>query len=200
MLYAIIDLLCAAVFALPLAWAFLAFRKTGSRKQFLLISLFTLYLCEMFDVVGIPGIQYWRWNPEVNLIPFADERNPRYYLQMGLNAVMFLPFGFLLPVLWRCCRGWWKTALAGLFLSGLIEALQLFCFRYTDVDDLLMNALGALLGYWLSWLLFHRKWRTSDGIDGSWLSVIAAVANPLLVTVFLRSLVSDWVYSLPMFR
>ena len=200
MLYMLIDLMSGAVFALGLVWLLWRLRPQRSRKRLVLLLLFTLYLCEMFDVVGIPGIQYCRWDPTVNFLPFADERNPRYFLQLGLNAVMFVPFGFLLPVLWRCCRRWWKTALAGLCLSGLIEAVQLFCFRCTDVDDLLMNTLGAFLGYLLSWLLLHRKWRSSQDADGGWLSLIAAIANPLLVTIFLRSLVSDWVYSLPLFR
>ena len=30
-----------------------------------------------------------------------------------------------------------------------IEVLQMFCGRTTDVDDLLMNTLGALIGYWM---------------------------------------------------
>ena len=37
-------------------------------------------------------------------------------------------------------------------MSLTIEICQLFCFRATDVDDLIMNTLGAFLGY-LCWKL-----------------------------------------------
>ena len=202
-LYAIIDLLCAAVFALPLAWLFMTFRKTGSRKRFLLISLFTLYLCEMFDVVGIPAVQYIRWDPTVNLIPFGDEKNSRFFLQLGLNAVMFLPLGFLLPILWSKCRRWYRTTLAGFFISLTIEAVQMFCSRATDVDDLIMNTLGACLGYFLSWALFRRRWArefTPDGGQaGQWSSLTVSVLIPMLVIVFLRTTLSNLVYGLPFF-
>lgn len=40
----------------------------------------------------------------------------------------------------------------GFFMSLTIEICQLFCFRATDVDDLIMNTLGAFLGY-LCWKL-----------------------------------------------
>lgn len=199
MLYMLIDLMGGAVFALGIAWVLWRFEGHRTGKRLGLLLLFSLYLCEMFNVVGIPAIQYVRWNPEVNFVPFADEKNLRYFFQIGMNAVMFVPFGFLVPMLWRCCRHWWAATLAGFSVSLVIELSQLFCFRYTDVDDLLMNTLGALVGYCLAWLLFHRKWRLSSHRDGGWRFLVLSVANPLLVMVFLRSLVSDLVYSLPMF-
>lgn len=204
MVYAAIDLMSSAVFALPLAWLFLAYCKNGNVKRFCLISLFTLYLCEMFNVVGIPSIPYFRWSPSVNLIPFGDEKNYRFFFQTGMNAVMFLPFGFLLPMLWQKCRSWKATTLAGFVASALIELIQLFCFRATDVDDLLMNTLGAYLGYLLAWAIFHKKWQQAENAErcsvNDWASLAFSIGNPLLVTVFVRTLVSDWIYRLPMFR
>ena len=203
MVYAIIDLISSAVFALQFAWLFLACCGNRSVKRFCLISLFTVYLCEMFNVVGIPAIQYLTWDPSVNLIPFGDEKNYRFFFQIGMNAVMFLPFGFLLPVLWQSCRSWKTTTLAGFVTSALIELLQLFCFRTTDVDDLLMNTLGALLGYLLAWAVFHQKWQRAQGTErgrvNDWVGLVLAVLNPLLVTVFIRSAVSEWIYRLPLF-
>ena len=203
MVYAIIDLISIAVFALLFAWLFLACCGNRSVKRFCLISLFTVYLCEMFNVVGIPAIQYLTWDPSVNLIPFGDEKNYRFFFQIGMNAVMFLPFGFLLPVLWQSCRSWKTTTLAGFATSALIELLQLFCFRTTDVDDLLMNTLGAFLGYLLAWAVFHQKWQRAQGTErgrvNDWVGLVLAVLNPLLVTVFIRSAVSEWIYRLPLF-
>lgn len=203
MLFSFIDLMCAAVFALPFAWLFMAYCKNGSRKRFLLISLFTLYLCEMFDVVGIPAVQYIRWDPTVNLIPFGDEKNFRFFLQLGLNAVMFLPLGFLLPVLWSKCRRWYCTTLVGFFTSLTIEAIQMFCSRATDVDDLIMNTLGAYLGYVISWTFFHKKWarepEPDSGRVSQWCSLAVSILIPMLVIIFLRTLLSNWIYGLRLF-
>ncbi len=203
MLFSFIDLMCAAVFALPLAWLFMAYCKNGSRKRFLLISLFTLYLCEMFDVVGIPAVQYLGWGPAINLIPFGDEKNFRFFLQLGLNAVLFLPLGFLLPVLWSKYRRWYRTTAVGFLTSLTIEVVQLFSFRATDVDDLIMNTLGAYLGYVISWAFFHKKWardpEPDSGRVSQWCSLVISILIPMLVIIFLRTLLSNWIYGLRLF-
>ena len=60
---------------------------------------------------------------------------------------MLMPLGFFLPLLWKNCRSFWKMFVAGCVVSIFIESLQLFTFRATDIDDLLMNTLGGAVGY-----------------------------------------------------
>lgn len=64
------------------------------------------------------------------------------------NIGMFLPIGFFLPLLWRKLS-WWKVTLIGFFTSLSIESIQFFINRGTDLDDLILNTLGALGGYWI---------------------------------------------------
>ena len=72
-----------------------------------------------------------------------------------LNVLLFVPFGYLLPLLWPRVDCWWKLLLCGLFISLLIELMQLVTLRgMFDLDDLMNNTIGALLG----WLCFAR-WR-----------------------------------------
>ena len=59
-------------------------------------------------------------------------------------------YGFLLSYIWKKYEVLWKTALFGITFSLIIELCQLFNGRITDIDDLLMNTLGALIG----WLIF----------------------------------------------
>ena len=202
LLYSLVDVLSAAVVAVPLVWLFQRFRGERGWGRYMLSGLFVLYLCEMFDVVGIPAIQYIRWEPNISLIPFSDETG-WLGVQRVLNAVMFAPFGFLLPVLWCKCRKWKVTVLAGFLLSLTIEVLQMFCFRATDVDDLIMNTLGAGFGYFAAWLFFHIKWgrepapgtfKVSDS-----LSLTVSVLIPLLTIVLIRTPISDCIYRLPLF-
>ena len=202
LLYSLVDVLSAAVVAVPLVWLFQRFRGERGWTRYVLSGLFVLYLCEMFDVVGIPAAQYIRWEPNISLIPFSDETH-WLGVQRVLNAVMFAPFGFLLPVLWRGCRKWSVTTLAGFLLSLTIEILQMFCFRATDVDDLLMNTLGALLGYFLAWLFFHKKW-AREPAPGTFkvsdrLSLTVSILIPLLTIVLIRTPISDCIYRLPLF-
>ena len=202
LLYSLVDVLSAAVVAVPLVWLFQRFRGERGWTRYVLSGLFVLYLCEMFDVVGIPAAQYIRWEPNISLIPFSDETH-WLGVQRVLNAVMFAPFGFLLPVLWRGCRKWSVTTLAGFLLSLTIEILQMFCFRATDVDDLLMNTLGAGFGYFAAWLFFHKKW-AREPAPGTFkvsdsLSLTVSILIPLLTIVLVRTPISDCIYRLPLF-
>ena len=198
LLYSLVDVLSAAVVAVPLVWLFQRFRGERGWTRYVLSGLFVLYLCEMFDVVGIPAAQYIRWEPNISLIPFSDETH-WLGVQRVLNAVMFAPFGFLLPVLWRGCRKWGVTTLAGFLLSLTIEILQMFCFRATDVDDLLMNTLGAGFGFFAAWLFFHKKWARNPAPAGDPPSLTVSILIPLLTIVLVRTPISDCIYRLPLF-
>ena len=59
-------------------------------------------------------------------------------------------------------RACWKTLLAALGITALIEVLQYFTGRSADIDDVIMNVLGAVMGYGLFALLNKalqsRKW------------------------------------------
>ena len=76
-----------------------------------------------------------------------------FFMLLG-NIGMFLPIGFFPALLWHRPR-WWKTVLMGFAASFTIEFVQFFIGRSTDVDDLILNTTGALLGYLLSRLFVH---------------------------------------------
>ncbi len=66
------------------------------------------------------------------------------------NLVMLLPLGIYLPLLYSRFRGFLSVFLVSLLVSMGIELLQLVTrFRSADVDDVLLNTLGACLGYGL---------------------------------------------------
>lgn len=63
------------------------------------------------------------------------------------NICIFIPIGFLLPLLWRKFNRFWKITLIGLGISLFIEITQLTQYRSSDVDDLWLNTLGSMIGY-----------------------------------------------------
>ena len=71
------------------------------------------------------------------------------------NIIMFMPMGFLLPLLFSNLDSLKKTVAIGFGTSLLIEFTQLFLIRSTDVDDLMLNTLGTMLGY-LVFLAFKK--------------------------------------------
>lgn len=65
-----------------------------------------------------------------------------------LNIAMFVPWGFLLPLLSARFRKGWLTVGSGFLFSLLIETAQLVTGRgIFELDDLFNNTLGSLLGY-----------------------------------------------------
>ncbi|MCG7335576.1 VanZ family protein [Sporosarcina sp. ACRSM] len=65
------------------------------------------------------------------------------------NIVIFMPIGFLVPLLWRAFNRFWKTTLFGFCISFFIETMQLTQARSSDIDDLWLNTTGTMLGYGL---------------------------------------------------
>lgn len=73
-----------------------------------------------------------------------------FYLNVVMNVVAFMPFGFILPIISPKNRGIFSVTLLGFELTFLIELLQKFLkVGSFDVDDMLLNTVGALLGFLL---------------------------------------------------
>jgi hypothetical protein len=69
-----------------------------------------------------------------------------------LNIVMFVPFGVLAPLLWPRADGIGRVAALSLAASTVIELIQLVLwltlgnYRTVDVNDLIANTVGGVLG------------------------------------------------------
>ncbi|RSS40316.1 VanZ family protein [Streptomyces sp. WAC08241] len=71
--------------------------------------------------------------------------------QLGGNVLLGVPFGILLPLLSLRTRGLVRVALLTIVTMLLVELVQgaLITGRAFDIDDVLLNTTGALLGYLL---------------------------------------------------
>ncbi len=86
-------------------------------------------------------------------LPMADWFTTQTFQQATMNVLLFVPLGFFARTLWK--RGLIGTTLIGLAASLLIEITQLtanfgtapYVYRIFDVDDLLNNTGGAMLGW-----------------------------------------------------
>lgn len=139
------DICAAAVVIVPLL-ILMFHRSIGKTVRY---SLFALYLAAMGMLVGLPNIQYIRFHLNLNLIPFREMISD---LRSSIpNVALFVPLGFFLNWFWN--KSLKAAALEGFCLSMCIELMQIFTFRATDVNDLITNTLGTVLGFLLVKLL-----------------------------------------------
>lgn len=75
------------------------------------------------------------------------------------NLLMFVPMGMALPVLFdKRFNRLWKTVLFVVILVILVEAIQFFTFTGSaDIDDLILNTVGAMIGYGIIKIKSLRK-------------------------------------------
>lgn len=92
--------------------------------------------------------------PRINLVPMVYLLDYLIAGEAVLNVVgntaMFIPIGIIWPLVFKELNTHKKVIAAGVGVSLCIELLQLpFFDRVTDIDDLILNTLGFLMGYGL---------------------------------------------------
>lgn len=95
----------------------------------------------------------------INLIPFDTMKRFFRYTsrdEFGVNILgnilMFVPWGFGLPMLWKKNQKLWRLLFLCLAITVCIEFCQLFIQRNVDVDDLILNFTGGAVGAGLYFL------------------------------------------------
>lgn len=185
MLVFLLDKFVGVLVALPLImlFLFLADKERFVKKWYWTI-LFVMYMNAMLILVGIPYAEYITWHPTINWIPFNDV-TPSNILGMVLNIVMLIPFGAFLPIYFKKFQKLVPAVTAGIVMSLALEVLQLFTFRATDIDDLIMNTLGTLLGYFIGAFIVRKVEEEKTNKDV--IKLVVMVTINILVVVFINN-------------
>ena len=90
----------------------------------------------------------------VNLVPFVNMMDYDSVSDLLLNLIgnfaMFIPTGVMTPMIYKSRNNLKKVLTTGFLISLCIELIQLpFAVRASDVDDLILNTAGVLVGYGL---------------------------------------------------
>ncbi len=103
-----------------------------------------------------PFEDFWVTSGVPNLIPYlvrcAGSGHLDYLFRSAiqihflLNVLLFLPFGLLFPFIYKKAT-LARVTLIGLSLSLVVEIAQIFIGRDSDIDDLLCNVVGTIVGY-----------------------------------------------------
>lgn len=141
-------------------WGYLGFRE-GREKRWKLLNCI-LFAGTAAAIFYMTVYTRGEGAGEVVLVPFRSFQEakiqPELYRSMLMNVFLFVPIGLSLPfVLGKGRVTVFVTIAAALFFSAGIEYLQ---YRYAlgrcEVDDIIMNTLGAVAGCLAHWLF--RNW------------------------------------------
>ena len=92
-------------------------------------------------------------NGGYNLVPFAEifryeVGSPMFIYNVAGNIALFIPFGFIISVYCKPKKIWTNLIIA-IIVSSTIELVQLNIGRSFDIDDIILNTIGCIIGFLL---------------------------------------------------
>ena len=143
---------------LPFSIVFVMIRNTQkkqsgllNRSAYLVILVFSIYIIAVYHLTGTgtlyDGFLYQlEFRPEqFNIIPFSNGMD----ITSFFNILLFIPLGFLNPFIWKRMDHIIAVLGVSFFTTTLIELSQLLNNRRTDIDDIILNLAGAVIGFGL---------------------------------------------------
>ena len=178
---ALIELVAATVFIIPV-WCVYEKIFFQSWKRTLIYMIFGFYLVVVLALVGFPNITMSQMEFTVNLIPFIYMLSD--LVNACLNVLLFVPFGFFLPMLWKEFRSIKRVALAGIVATFFIE-----------IDDIITNSIGTLIGYFTVRFVTENftKRTLSDSKINDFYLICGSVG---VIMFFLQPFVSTWLWGI----
>lgn len=148
--------------------------STKLKPFFYFISFVYIIVLIKFIFFKYPTHEIWQlisrnteyFIPPINLTPFktiinylSGDPTPRIAFKNLIgNIILFLPFGFLVPCLKQFFFSFKNILLSVISFSLLLEILQLLSHLGSfDIDDIILNSLGGIIGYILFKKLFIVK-------------------------------------------
>lgn len=164
-------------------------RRTSWRRVLIEAAL-AVYVLFAVDVALLPLVleptarEWYReanamyWQRSVNLVPLrtvvaqlAPHAPDTAGWQLLGNLALLVPFGLLAPAVWPSLRRARRFAVAVVAVACGIEALQLLerltfvGWRSIDIDDVLLNSIGAFAGFALWWVVDRVRARRSPASE-----------------------------------
>lgn len=85
--------------------------------------------------------------PFNTIIPYITDWYSVSFINIVANIFIFSPIGFFVPLLWDNWQSFRKILVLGIATTFFIEFFQLFIGRSTDIDDIILNTIGVIIGY-----------------------------------------------------
>jgi glycopeptide antibiotics resistance protein len=179
-----IVLTCVVLISIRLTYLLKNKQKLVIGNEIMMLTFIVYILC-LFqivtsqDVSGVHG---------VNLTIFKELTRYQFGSRLFIrnivgNILMFIPFGFFTSYYLKLDKKRYIFYLA-LIVSIVIELIQLKIGRAFDVDDIILNMVGSLLGYFVYRLMDKIFGDLSDNIKGAFI-VIGILTSIVILAILL---------------
>ena len=179
-----ILLSCAVLILLRISYLVINKEKIIVSKEIMSLSFIVYILC-MFQIVTSQDVSAVHG---VNITLFKELTRYQigtklFYRNIIGNIIMFIPFGFFTSYYLKLSK---KSLIfyLTLIVSLVIELIQLKIGRAFDIDDLILNMIGSLVGYYAYRLVDNVIGDLSDTVKGT-LTIITVLTAIILVTIIL---------------
>lgn len=151
------------------------------KKRLILMIGFFIYLAALVRIVLFKGLFFFRIVPasnyykrhhanstytDYNLVPFRTIKfflsdsvsTSAAFFNLAGNILLFVPLGFLLPLVIRSSATFLRTILSTMALSVCFEIYQRTAqIGKADIDDVVLNTIGGVIGYGIYSILKHTS-------------------------------------------
>lgn len=132
----------------------------------LFLTYFTYLIYRLFFYAYGQYFRFYQNEIRYNFIPFktilsyiigiSKYKLDVWFFNLFGNILAFMPMGFLLPIIFHSLQSFKRITTITFLISSFLEMIQfLLKLGITDIDDVILNTLGGLLGYLL--LILSRK-------------------------------------------
>lgn len=179
-----IIIICTILITLRITYLIVEKKSFVFYKE-VFVLLFIIYIMSLFHTVTFQDVN---WSSS-NFIPFKEMFRYRFGSRLFLrnvvgNVLMFLPYGFFLHYFIRKSSD--KLAfLLITILSFTIEFTQLCIGRVFDVDDIILNILGGMIGFYFFYYLNSIREKFPKILKKNWFYNIIVVVFLIIMVLYL---------------
>ncbi len=164
-------------------------RKSTVLHEEIFNLLFLAYLIVLFELVtsqDLPG-------GGTNLMPFReilryDYGTRSFYKQVFGNILMFVPLGYYATSYCKI-KNLGAITVISLLSSSIIETVQHFIGRTFDIDDIILNVVGGILGFLLYTALNAIKKHLPKALQKDWIYNILSILLIAIIIIYIIKIV-----------
>ncbi len=177
------------IIILRLTYIFKSERKSMVLHEELFNLLFLAYLIVLFELVtsqDLPG-------GGTNFMPFReilryDYGTRSFYKQVFGNILMFVPLGYYATSYCKI-KNLGTITLVSLLASSVIETVQHFIGRTFDIDDIILNVVGGIVGFLLYTGLSAIKNHLPKFMQKDWIYNVISILIIALIVIYIIKVV-----------
>ena len=178
-----VIIICVIAITLRISYIMIGKKKFNIYEE-LFNLVFIIYILCLFHIVTYQDVNYGT----NNFIPFKemfryDVGSYKFYKNIIGNIVLFLPYGFFVSN-YLDSKKIFRPVFLSLILSTTIEMVQFYIGRVFDIDDIILNVIGACLGYLIYKFFNYIKTKFSKLLKGEGTVTILIIIIIVLILLY----------------